>query len=157
MLMVNLGNAGMQKNSKNLGKFEDGNTRSYAEFQEYLDSFSLADNTGVGNGSTDFFRTKVLPIIYSRVADTIDACIGGLLAPSPVLPSPQRSTGGGGVAARGKCANFELFGYDFMIDEAFRPWLIEVKSRARWVLSSTSMPLASSFSVRVKTLPDFLV
>ena len=64
----------------------------------------------------DFFKT-VLPQIKKLVTDTIKACSRKL--------DPQRRQN-----------TFEVFGYDFMLDEDLKPWLIEVNTNPCFELSS---------------------
>jgi tubulin polyglutamylase TTLL1/tubulin monoglycylase TTLL3/8 len=41
-----------------------------------------------------------------------------------------------GLNREGKDRNFELFGLDFMIDESFKPWLIEINTNPCLEMSS---------------------
>lgn len=97
---VHLTNNAIQKFAENYGTFEDGNQMSFDQFQDYLDS----------NGYP-FFSVKddVVPTMKSLIMRSI-------LATRKLLdPSRRRSC-------------FELFGYDFIIDEDFNSWLIEVNT-----------------------------
>ena len=80
---------------------------SYAEFQKYLDSQNI---------SCEFVKT-VVPQIKSLATDTIKAVSRKM--------DPQR-----------RHCSFEIFGYDFMIDEDLKPWLIEVNTNPCLELSS---------------------
>ena len=60
------------------------------------------------NAKVDLFKT-VLPKIKKLVTDTIRACSRKL------DPNRRQKT-------------FEIFGYDFMLDEDYKPWLIEVNT-----------------------------
>lgn len=80
---------------------------SYAEFQKYLDTNNVkCDIVG-----------KVLPEIKSIATHTIKAVSRKM--------DPQRRN-----------CSFEIFGYDFMIDDDFKPWLIEVNTNPCLELSS---------------------
>lgn len=83
------------------GSHEEGNTLNYAEFQDYLDA----------NKSNIDIATDLVPQMKDIVIDTF-------LATKKIMNpvAGQRANG------------FELFGYDFMIDEDFRVWLIEVNT-----------------------------
>jgi tubulin--tyrosine ligase len=103
---IHLTNDAVQKNSPDYGKFEDGNKLSYDEFQEYLES----------NGQKVEFKQQVCPKIKELVQDSLQATWKNL--------DPFK---------RFHC--FEVFGYDFMIDEMFEPWLIEVNTNPCLALS----------------------
>ena len=97
---IHLTNDAIQKNSANYGLFEDSNKLSYDDFQRYID---------VNMREKINFRDKVHPVIKSIVKDTIIATAHKL--------NPQN-----------RAHTFEILGYDFMIDEFFWPWLIEVNT-----------------------------
>lgn len=97
---VHLTNDAVQKNSANYGCFEDSNKLSYQEFQEYLDE-TMTEKIN--------FKSLVLPKIRSIVKDTVSATYYKL--------NPS-----------GRIHTFEILGYDFMLDEFFTPWLIEVNT-----------------------------
>ena len=80
---------------------------SYAEFQKYLDGINV---------KCDFVKT-VVPQIKKLAADTIKAVSRKM--------DPHRRN-----------CSFEIFGYDFMIDEDLKPWLIEVNTNPCLELAS---------------------
>jgi hypothetical protein len=100
--MVHLTNFCMQKHGPNVGKYEDGNTLSFKEFQDYLDEFLKEDCVD--------FKNDIYPRIKQLVVDSI--------------LSAKNSMHEGN---RGR-HSMELFGFDFMIDEDYRAWLIEVNT-----------------------------
>eukprot|EP00949_MAST-11_sp_MAST-11-sp1_P000814 g814.t1 len=104
---VHLTNFCMQKHSPSVGKYEDGNTLSYDDFQQYVDEH-FADKELQ-------FRADILPKIKSLIVDAI-------------LAARMAGLADGNDSNNRKRHQFELFGYDFMIDEDFRPWLIEVNT-----------------------------
>lgn len=93
----------VQKHSKNLGSFEEGNTLSCEQLQTYLDG---AYGPGVIS-----VRKDLMPRWREGVLDSLLSNRDRLMA-----------------SWKGRTRSFELFGYDFMVDEDFRSWLIEVVS-----------------------------
>ena len=98
---IHLTNNCLQKFGENYGVYEKGNTLSFEVFQEYLD-FSYPQY------KLDF-KTHFLPRIKDLMIDTY-------LSSKKTIHKSKRKT------------VFELFGYDFLIDEDFRVWLIEVNT-----------------------------
>lgn len=110
-LFIHLTNDAIQKKSENYGKFESGNKISYNEFQKYLDSNYPK--------KIDFFQ-DVLQGVKEIVKDTVKAVF--------LKIDPSR-----------KLHSFEIFGYDFMLDEELRPWLIEVNTNPCLELSCSHL------------------
>ena len=108
-LFVHLTNDAIQKNSKEYGRYENGNKLSYRDFQKYLER-RFPDK------KLNFFN-DILPGIKNIVRDT-------MLASYDKLDSNKR----------GHC--MEIFGYDFMVDRGLKPWLIEVNTNPCLELSS---------------------
>lgn len=104
---VHLTNDAIQKHSSEYGKFENGNKLSYRDFQRYLDTNHKEFN----------FFTQVLPKIRDIVKDTMQASFN-------IIDKNKRM----------HC--MEIFGYDFMIDEEFKPWLIEINTNPCLELAS---------------------
>ena len=98
---VHLTNNCLQKFGENYGKHEIGNTLGYEVFQEYLDEM-FPD-----------LKVNVEEHVMTRITDVV---IDTLLAGKHQLNPMKRK----------HC--FELFGYDFLIDEDFRTWLIEINT-----------------------------
>lgn len=86
--MIHLTNDAVQKRSDDYGKFESGNKLSYAEFQKYLDN---------NNVKCDIVK-NVVPGMKRIATDTMKAVSRKM--------DPNRRN-----------CSFEIFGYDFMIDE----------------------------------------
>ena len=98
---IHLTNNCLQKYGDNYGVFEKGNTLPFQAFQEYLDK--VFPHYGID------FWSHILPRIKDLIIDSY------LSGKKQML--------------KGKRAKvFELFGYDFLIDEDFRVWLIEVNT-----------------------------
>lgn len=96
---VHLTNNCLQKNGENYGKHEEGNTLSLNALQKYFDE------------KFPELEISVEKHLLSRMKDFI---IDTYLASKKNLNPKKRKD----------C--FELFGYDFLIDEDFRTWLLEV-------------------------------
>lgn len=108
---VHLTNDAVQKKSDDYGKFEKANKMSYLDFQRYLDNH----HPGKPN-----FLTEVLPKIRKIIKDTIQAVF---------LRIDTNKRG----------HSFEIFGYDFILDSALKPWLLEVNTNPCLELSSTHL------------------
>ena len=98
---MHLTNNAVQKHAENYGDFEDGNQLSFPAFQKYIDDFYPESGVSVYNHLVPQMHEVVLKT-FNAVRRTLD---------------PNR---------RKYC--FELFGYDFILDEDFNSWLIEVNT-----------------------------
>lgn len=108
--LIHLTNDAVQKKSDDYGKFEAGNKLSYVEFQKYLDSQDIKLN----------IVKDIVPQMKKIATDTIKAVSRKI--------DPHR-----------RHNSFEIFGYDFMIDEEFHTWLIEVNTNPCLELSSPQL------------------
>ena len=95
----------IQVNGENYGKHEIGNTISFDAFKKYL---IKAYNKC--NEKPDFDR-DIVPRMKDLIIDSIRTVEMSII-------SPEKNKG----------RNFELLGFDFMIDEDLRVWLIEVNT-----------------------------
>jgi len=91
----------LQKYGENYGVHEEGNTLSFQAFQEYLDETFPQLHIN--------FWEHILPRIKDLMVDSY-------LSGKKEMHSGKRKL------------VFELFGFDFLIDEDFRVWLIEVNT-----------------------------
>eukprot|EP00826_Nyctotherus_ovalis_P064818 TRINITY_DN9515_c0_g2_i1.p1 TRINITY_DN9515_c0_g2~~TRINITY_DN9515_c0_g2_i1.p1 ORF type:complete len:451 (+),score=60.73 TRINITY_DN9515_c0_g2_i1:95-1447(+) len=96
--IVHLTNEAIQQKYEDFGKYEPGNKMTYAEFNEYLKSTC-------SKLKVDFY-SDILPRVKGLVADSMRAAHGKL------DPNGRQQT-------------FEIFGYDFMLDEDCHLYLIE--------------------------------
>jgi len=104
---VHLTNNAVQKYSAKYGVFEDGNQLSFQEFQEYLK----------GNFANIDLYSEIVPQIKNHITLS-------LMSVKKKLNPEERKF----------C--FEIFGYDFIIDNDFNVWLIEVNTNPCLELSS---------------------
>lgn len=98
---IHLTNDAIQKYSEDYGKYEPANKMSYSDLQNYI-------NLNYQKHKINFER-DILNKIKDIVTDTI-------LSVSEKIDPEKRL----------HC--FELFGYDFMVDEDFKVWLIEANT-----------------------------
>lgn len=98
---IHLTNNCLQKYGDNYGMFEKGNTLSFQDFQEYLDN------------EFPQFKLNFEEQFVPRMKDLmVDAYLSG----KKTMHKSKRKT------------VFELLGFDFLIDEDFRVWLIEANT-----------------------------
>jgi len=98
---VHLNNDAVQKHGEGYGKFEAGNKMSLSDFQGYLDANHGRECLSI--------HSDLLPQMRALMTDTLRA-VGTKINPRNIQ----------------HC--FEVFGFDFMVDEGFRVWLIEVNT-----------------------------
>lgn len=96
---IHLTNDAVQNKSKDYGRYESGNKISFKDFAQYL-----RDRKGMD------FHSAVLPAMKAAVRDTLDALWSNIQMSRSVINQ------------------FELFGYDFMLDEDGKVYLIEVNT-----------------------------
>lgn len=98
---IHLTNDAIQQHSEDYGKFESGNKLSINDFQKYLDNYHTQKNV--------VFMRDLFPQMERLVTDSFRA-VGSRIDPNRVS----------------NC--FEIFGYDFMVDENFKVFLIEANT-----------------------------
>ena len=98
---IHLTNNCLQQLGENYGVYEEGNTLSLEDFENYLKSTFPEYNL--------MFNTHFLPRIKDLMIDTYLSC--------------KKS-----IHKDKKKHMFELLGFDFLIDEDFRVWLLEVNT-----------------------------
>ena len=101
---VHLTNYSLQKHNSNFEKYEKGNEISYKEFQHFLDEEHENNNKPKIVFTEDILPKikKIITIVFQSVKSKINAF------------------------DRKYC--FEIFGFDFMIDQNYNPFLIEVNT-----------------------------
>jgi tubulin monoglycylase TTLL3/8 len=107
--MVHLTNDAVQQNSEDYGRYEPGNKLSYSDFQKYL-------NKDYKDLCVDFERDLV-PQIQKLITDTIRATFHK-------------------IDSKRRINSFEIFGYDFMIDDNFKLYIIECNTNPCLELSA---------------------
>jgi hypothetical protein len=105
--LVHLTNQCLQVHGSEYGKHEEGNVLSFTQFQEYMDTNQMK----AADGSK--YRLDVQEMVVPRMKDLI---IDAFLSVRNSLNPKKRAN------------VFELFGFDFVIDEDYRTWLIEVNT-----------------------------
>ncbi len=97
---IHVTNNKVQKTTPDFEKYEEGNSLSFEQLQEYFDLTNGKDNVN--------FRRDILPRMSEIILDCISSA-RDLLMKGDESAKP-----------------FEIFGFDFIIDENFRTWLLEV-------------------------------
>lgn len=98
---VHLTNNAVQKYSENYGQFEDGNQLSFQDFQDYITKHYADSGISV--------KENLVPKMKDWVITSFKSAEDSLFQDN-------------------KRSQFELFGYDFIIDEDFKCWLIEINT-----------------------------
>ena len=129
--MIHLTNDAVQKKCEDYGKLEPGNKVSYIDFQYYLDRHHKNQQVN--------FEQDILSQIKKLTTDCFKATYGKF------DPFKRLNT-------------FEVYGFDFMIDENFKVYLIEVNTNPCLELScpllSRIIPsmLENSFRIAIDPL-----
>ncbi|KAL4442818.1 hypothetical protein ABPG74_010707 [Tetrahymena malaccensis] len=110
--MIHLTNEAVQKRGEDFGKFENGNKLSYAEFQKYIDSTYPKENYN--------FMQQIYPQMKQLAYDSVCSVY-------TKIDKKKRNF------------SFELFGLDFMIDDSFKTWLIEINTNPSLTIAAPLM------------------
>ena len=111
-LFIHLTNYSVQKYNKNFSKTEIGNEISFNDFQKELNEKSQKE----GKNLIDF-RKNIFPEIIKIIARSANSIKGKI-----------------NLSNRNNC--FELFGYDFILDINYRPFLLEINTNPGYEESS---------------------
>ena len=113
-LFIHLTNYSVQKYNKNFSKTEIGNEISFNDFQKELNEKNQKE--GKTNNIIDF-RKNIFPEIIKIIALSANSVKGKI-----------------NLSNRANC--FELFGYDFILDINYRPFLLEINTNPGYEESS---------------------
>ena len=116
-LFIHLTNYSVQKHNKNFSKCEIGNEISFADFQKELDR----------TGKNINFKKNIFPEIIKIIATSANSVRGKI-----------------NLSKRTNC--FEIFGYDFILDVNYKPFLLEINTNPGYEESS---PLIKSLVPRM--------
>ena len=105
--LIHITNYSLQKKSVNFEQYEDGNEISYKDFKKYMIN---------NNIPLEYFNNMIEQMKY-LVQISFKSVGYKLLKTNPVL-----------------C--FEIFGYDFIIDNDFKPWILEINNNPGLCISS---------------------
>ena len=105
--LIHITNYSLQKKSSKFEQYEDGNEISYNDFKKFLKEKNIP---------LDKFNTMLTHMKY-LVEISFKSVGKKMLKTTPVL-----------------C--FEIFGYDFIIDNDFKPWILEINNNPGLCISS---------------------
>jgi hypothetical protein len=111
-LFIHLTNYSVQKYNKNFSKTEIGNEISFNDFQKELNEKSQKEGKNIID-----FKKNIFPEIIKIIARSANAIKGKI-----------------NLSNRNNC--FELFGYDFILDINYRPFLLEINTNPGYEESS---------------------
>ena len=104
---IHITNYSLQKKCSKFETYEEGNEISYNDFKKFLES----ENIPLSNFDKMISQMKLLVEISMKSVGT------KFLKVNPVL-------------------SFEIFGYDFIIDNEFKPWILEINNNPGLGISS---------------------
>ena len=110
-IFTHITNYSLQKRCKDFAKYEQGNEISFKKFIELL------DNTNIIKGS----GKKIFNKIYSKMKEEIQISMNSIGRKLKGVP---------------KVLSFQIFGYDFIVDKDYNPWILEINDNPGLEISS---------------------
>ena len=98
-VFTHITNYSLQKRCKDFAKYEQGNEISFKKFIELLDN----KNTGKGQ--------KIFNRIFNKMKEEIQLSMNSVGRKLMGVP---------------KVLSFQIFGYDFIVDQKYNPWILEI-------------------------------
>ena len=108
-VFTHITNYSLQKRCKDFAKYEQGNEISFKKFIELL------DNTNNGKGK------KIFNKIFNKMKEEIQLSMNAVGRKLMGVP---------------KVLSFQIFGYDFIVDQKFNPWILEINDNPGLEISS---------------------
>jgi tubulin--tyrosine ligase len=127
--LAHLTNHCVQEKGPNFSKYESGNEMWYHQFQAYLDKYHPGYH----------FRDRVIP----RIKAIIRACFQSIK--TLVVHSAR------GMTHEMLC--YQVFGFDFMMDDNFETWLIEINGQP--ALAEALLPDFTEDTIELIVKPTF--
>jgi tubulin--tyrosine ligase/tubulin polyglutamylase TTLL9 len=110
-IFTHITNYSLQKRCKDFAKYEQGNEISFNKFIELLDNTSKVKGRG----------KKIFNKIYSKMKEEIQISMNAIGRKLKGIP---------------KVLSFQIFGYDFIIDKEYNPWILEINDNPGIEISS---------------------
>ena len=110
-IFTHITNYSLQKRCKDFAKYEQGNEISFKSFIELLDTTTKIKGRG----------KKIFNKIYSKMKEEIQISMTAIGRKLKGLP---------------KVLSFQIFGYDFIIDKEYNPWILEINDNPGLEISS---------------------
>ena len=110
-IFTHITNYSLQKRCKDFSKYEQGNEISFKKFIELLDNTSKIKGRG----------KKIFNKIYSKMKEEIQISMNAVGRRLKGVP---------------KVLSFQIFGYDFIIDKEYNPWILEINDNPGLEISS---------------------
>ena len=108
-VFTHITNYSLQKRCKDFAKYEQGNEISFKKFIELL------DNKNKGQGQKIFNR------IFNKMKEEIQLSMNSV---------------GRNLMGVPKVLSFQIFGYDFIVDQKYNPWILEINDNPGLEISS---------------------
>ena len=110
-IFTHITNYSLQKRCKDFAKYEQGNEISFKKFIELLDNNDIIKNRG----------KKIFNKIYSKMKEEIQISMNAIGRKLKGIP---------------KVLSFQIFGYDFIVDKEYNPWILEINDNPGLEISS---------------------